>query len=112
MSNDYPNPILGGEAEASILNKISPRSLKLSPKMRFILDCVTGQDYGARGLRGESPMPLSITSDGFIIVGSMFIGEASDLERNVEGVLKTVEATKAEREAFNLMYKKHVTDWR
>lgn len=99
-------------SKKQILEKLDPQHLRLSPKMRWIIDSVTGRDFGARGPRGEKPGPISITSDSFVVAGSMFIGSAADLDQNINGVLDAVEATAAEREAFKLIYAQHVTDWR
>src|SRR5271166_1131369 len=95
-----------------LLDRLSPKKLNLSPKMRWMLDSVTGQDNGARGPRGELPQCLQITSDGFLTAGSMFLGNADDLQRNLDGVLCTVQASTDERIVFWEIYKAHTQDWR
>jgi hypothetical protein len=105
-------------SRASLILKLSPRKLKLSPKMRWIIDAVTGQDYGARGPMGQAPTHLNITSDGFVTTGgagsegAMFIGGFESFHNNLVGVLDTVEATEPERQEFWTLYLKNVTDWR
>jgi hypothetical protein len=100
------------DAKITLIEKLSPSKLKLSPKMRWLVDSLTGQDYGARGPRGEAPQMLQITSDGFVQAGSMFIGDYTDLKQNLDGVLYTIAATTDERITFWDIYKQHVMDWR
>jgi len=96
----------------SLIAKLSPGQIRLSPKMRWIIDSLTGQDYGARGPRGEMPAHLSITSDGYVQSGSMFLGDAGELSVNVEGVLQTIGVKPEERKAFDTLRRKNLTDWR
>ena len=100
------------DPKATVLEKLHPSNIRLSPKMRWLMDSLTGQDNGARGPRGEAPMMLQITSDGFVQAGSMFIGDARELMDNVEGVLDTVNATSDERIAFAAIIRRRVQDWR
>lgn len=101
-----------------LIAKLSPRYLKLSAKMRWVIDAVTGQDYGSRGPMGQAPTHLNITSDGFVMTGgagsegAMFIGGYESFKANLDGVLDTVDATTDERTAFWQLVKQHVTDWR
>jgi len=99
-------------ANKTLIEKLSPTKLRLSPKMRWIIDSVTAQDYGSRGPRGEAPGHLSITSDGYVLHGNMFIGAFQDMLENFKGVLDTIEATPAERSAFSQLVKFNTTDWR
>lgn len=96
----------------TLLSKLSPNQLRLSPKMRWLIDSITGQDNGARGPRGEAPGPLSITSDGYLMHSNMFIGDAQDLAININGILKVICATNKEKQAFAMLYQQNVTDWR
>jgi hypothetical protein len=99
-------------AVVTLMEKLSPAKLSLSPKMRWLIDSLTGQDNGARGPRGEAPQMLQITSDGFVQAGSMFIGSFDDLKDNLDGVLATVEASYSEQIAFWHLYQQHTMDWR
>lgn len=100
------------DSTTSLIAKLSPSQIRLSAKMRWIMDSLTGQDYGARGPRGEAPAHLSTTSDGYVQSGSMFIGDAGELSTNVEGVLQTIGITPKERKAFDVLRAQHLTDWR
>jgi hypothetical protein len=96
-----------------VIEKLSPAKVRLSPRMRWIVDSLTGQDYGARGPRGEAPGHISITSDGFLTHESMFLGSWDDLNRNLVGLLvDTLHLTKLELRAFWALYQQHVTDFR
>jgi len=86
--------------------------------MAAIVGAIIEHDYGARDGKGGQLGPLSITSDGFVIAQSSahetgaFIGEASDLERNLQALLSTANLTEDEAAEWNRLYRKNVTDWR
>jgi hypothetical protein len=100
------------DSATSLISKLSPSQIRLSPKMRWIIDSLTGQDHGARGPRGEAPAHLSVTSDGYVQSGSMFLGDVGELSVNVEGVLQTISVTPEERKVFDTLRRQNLTDWR
>lgn len=76
-----------------------------------------GFDYGARDRKGGQLTSLSITSDGFVIAtstasdgGGAFIGDASELKRNLDLYLEGL--SPEDRQEFNRLYRERVTDWR
>jgi hypothetical protein len=97
--------------------RVSPRKFNFSPKLCALVGAIIGHDYGVRDSRGGQLTSLSITSDGFVICGSTmgdgggaFIGDATDLERNL--ALWKAELTPEDRAEFERLYAVNVTDWR
>jgi hypothetical protein len=102
-----------------LAEKLNPRKLGFSPKMTALVGAILGYDYGVRDARGGVLTSLSITSDGHIICGSTasdgggaFVGDASDLDRNLSLLLNTAKLTKTELKAFKSIYTARVTDYR
>ena len=102
----------------NLAEKLNPRKLGYSPKMAAIVGAIIGHDYGSRDPRGGKIGHISITSDGFIIAQTTshetgaFLGEASDLERNLIMLVDDAKLTKEERAEYDRLYHSNVTDWR
>ena len=101
--------------------KINPRNLGFSPKLVAIVGAILGYDYGVRDRKGGLLSSLSITSDGYVIAsstasdgGGAFIGDAQDLDRNLEQFVMVLhnEVGDEEAEEFVRLYKVNVRDWR
>ena len=96
--------------------RINPRNFNFSPQLVAIVGAILGHDYGVRDRKGGLLTSISITSDGFIIAGSTahesgaFVGDASDMERNLEMLKKELSAEDAKR--FAEIYASRVRDWR
>lgn len=99
-------------------DKLNPRTLGFSPKIAYILQAVTGFDYGVRDGKGGYAASLSITSDGYMIAATSsresgaFLGDAGDLQRNLSALLNEAKLSPAERSEFDKLYASHVMDWR
>jgi len=105
-------------ATMTLVEKLDPGKLGFSPKMAALVGAIIGHDYGARDPRGGQFSSLSITSDGFLIAATTshesgaFVGSADDFKRNLDLLLETAKLTKTEREEFDALYRRNVTDWR
>jgi hypothetical protein len=77
--------------------------------MHFIISTILGEDWVTHA---DSSGGFSITSDGFVLSGSLLIGEVGDFERNVWGYVKVAELSNDEFRCFKLHYDAAVTDWR
>jgi hypothetical protein len=101
-----------------LAEKLNPHKLGFSPKMAALLGAILGHDYGVTDSRGGRLTSLSITSDGFVICGSTqhesgaFVGEVSDLERNLEFLLEAAHLDVSEAIAFERVYASRVQDYR
>jgi hypothetical protein len=99
-----------------LAEKLNPRKFGFSPKMAALLGAILGHDYGVTDSRGGRLISLSITSDGFVICGSTahesgaFVGEVSDLERNLEALLEAAHLDVSEAIAFERVYASRVQD--
>lgn len=107
--------------KSEFAERINPRNLGFSPKMSAIVGAIIGHDYGVRDRKGGQLTSLSITSDGFVTAhstasdgGGAFLGDAADLERNVEQFTLVLHdaASDEDAEEFERLYKANVTDWR
>lgn len=95
-------------------DRLHPRRFPgMSPKMAFIVGAIIGEDW-ANGPRGEtSPgSHFSITSDGGVICGNMFIGAASDFEDNLMRLEQAAKLNEEQRILFAKLKEVVVTDWR
>ncbi len=101
--------------------RINPRNLGFSPKMTAIVGAILGYDYGVRDRKGGQLTGLSITSDGFVTAsstasdgGGAFIGDAADLDRNIEQFVMVLHdgASDEDAEEFERIYKERVIDYR
>jgi hypothetical protein len=97
--------------------RVNPRKFNFSPRLSALVGAIIRFDYGVRDSRGGRLTSLSITSDGFVIAGSTmsdgggaFIGDASDLSRNIAMWLEELSAE--DRERFANLYDANVKDWR
>jgi hypothetical protein len=97
--------------------RINPKNFNFSPQLVAIVGAIIGHDYGVRDRKGGKLTSIAITSDGFIIAGSTasdgggaFIGEASDMERNLAEFKKELNAD--DLKLFNSIYASKVKDWR
>ena len=103
---------------SELVTKLNPTQYGFSPKLTAIVGGIIGHDYGVRDRKGGKLGPLSITSDGFVIAQSTahesgaFIGEARDLERNLELLLTDAKLTDDEQTEWDNLYRRNVTDWR
>ena len=104
-----------------LAERINPRNLGFSPKLTAIVGAILGHDYGVRDRKGGLLSSLSITSDGYVTAsstasdgGGAFIGDAQDLDRNLEQFVMVLhnEVGDEEAEEFERLYKANVTDWR
>jgi hypothetical protein len=77
------------------------RFTEMSPKMAFIVGAIIGEDW-AKGPRGEtSPgSHFSITSDGFVICGNMFIGAVDEFDKNLEQLEQAAKLNEEQRILF------------
>jgi len=92
------------------VEKLAPDYLRTSPKMTAILGALTGERWTEPRM-----IRIYITSDRFALgehegeVGAnYFIGAASDLERNINGVCNAVGLTPTERVEFARTAMKHI----
>jgi len=98
--------------------KLNPSKYGFSPKLTAIVGGILGVDYGVRDRKGGKLGALSITSDGFVIAQSTahesgaFVGDARDLERNLELLLTDAKLTPEEQTEWDNAYRRNVTDWR
>ena len=104
-----------------LAERINPRNLGFSPKLTAIVGAIIGHDYGVRDRKGGLLSSLSITSDGYVMAsstasdgGGAFIGDAQDLDRNLDQFVMVLhnEVGDEEAEEFERLYKANVTDWR
>jgi hypothetical protein len=88
--------------------KLHPdRFTAMSGKMTAIVAYVLGESWT------EPPiLALSVTSDGYVTTDSDFLGEASDLDRNLLNLLIAAGLTTEERAEFERCYRERVDDWR
>lgn len=111
---------MSGDSKEAFAKRINPRNLGFSPKLTAIVGAILGHDYGVRDGRGGLLTSISITSDGFVIAGSTahesgaFIGDAADLDRNLEMYLMEVASSGSDEDAeeFRRIYAVTVKDWR
>lgn len=96
----------------SLRSKLHPRHFTgMSPKMGWIVSVFLGTDWAA-GPRGEKPIgSFSITSDGFVQIGNMFIGGKKDFERNLITLLHAAKLNMQEATLFSQLYADKVQDW-
>lgn len=89
------------------------RFTDMSPKMAFIVGAILGEDW-ASGPRGEqaSTTHFSVTSDGYVVAGNMFIGSADDFDDNLERLEQAAKLNEEQRKLFARLKALHVTDWR
>lgn len=95
-------------------DRLHPRHFPgMSPKMAFIVGAFLGEDW-AKGPRGESSLNarFSITSDGFVICGNMFLGDASDFEGNLERLEQSADFNEEQRILFAHLKRDKIKDWR
>ena len=104
-----------------LAERINPRNLGFSPKLTAIVGAIIGHDYGVRDRKGGLLSSLSITSDGYVMAsstasdgGGAFIGDAQDLDRNLEQYIMVLhdDVSDEDAEEFERLYKANVTDWR
>lgn len=85
------------QIKKSLIHKLHPSRLRVSGKFCALLGCLLDQKWT------EPTIPsILITSDGFLLGHkdggyNEFIGDASDLIRNINDVCDVVEATDDER---------------
>ncbi len=97
--------------------KLSPaRFTGMSPKMAAMVEAIVKP---ARPTVEPVLGGLSITSDGFVLAQagppvchSIFLGAASDWERNWANLLDAAGLTAEEREEAERRYQRNVRDWR
>lgn len=102
------------DAFASLRQKLHPTRLRLSPRMRALVDFVLGERFTTPWVEA-----LSITSDDFVVLQPAddsgllhdeLLGEADDLYRNYAGVLQVVGVTGAEARQFYDHYARRASD--
>jgi hypothetical protein len=92
----------------TLADKLHPdRYTAMSGRMAAIVAYVLGEDWTDPAIAA-----LSVTSDGFVITDSDFIGEAADLDRNLLDLLALASLTAEERQEFERRYRERVDDWR
>ncbi len=96
-----------GEVLDSLITKFS--RLNTGDTLMFCISTILGTDWvtSPRAAGG-----LSITSDGFVVSGGLFVGSADDLVRNLVNVCDLLELTEDERDLLYELYRSRVTDWR
>jgi hypothetical protein len=99
---------LGTVVSVTLADKLRPdRYTAMSGRMAAIVAYVLDEDWTEPAIAA-----LSVTSDGFAMTDSDFIGEAADLDRNLLVLLATAEVTAEERQEFERRYRERVDDWR
>ena len=91
----------------SLVTKLDPAHIKLSRRMTAIVACILGQEWTEPRMAW-----LYIDSQGMFGSESNFIGPASDLERNLTGMLGVAEVTAEERLLFEKLLKASIDDHR
>lgn len=79
----------------------------MSGKMAAILGYILGVKWTEPEIT-----ELSITSDGFLVTTSHFLGTASDLETNIRNLFEVVDLSPEHREVFNELFRDKVSDFR
>lgn len=100
--------------------RINPRNFGFSPKLTAIVGAIIRHDYGVRDRKGGYLTGLSITSDGYIMAsstasdgGGEFLGDARELDRNLETWEMDVrENSDEDFEEFARLYAQNVRDYR
>lgn len=83
------------------------RFTDMSGMMAAILGYILGVKWTEPAITG-----LSITSDGFLVSMSHFLGAASDLETNIRNLFEVVDLSPEHREVFNELFRDKVSDFR
>lgn len=92
----------------SIAEKLHPdRFTAMSPKMTAIVAYVLGEHWTEPEIRW-----MSVSSDGYVTTDSDFIGDASDLNRNLRKLLIAAQLSPDEREEFARLFRERVDDYR
>ena len=89
--------------------KLSPRRIASSDKMRFIISLIVGENWVTHP---DASGGFSITSDGFVMSGSLLVAQVSEFERNINGYLEVAELDEQEMSLFKKLYACAVQDWR
>jgi hypothetical protein len=92
----------------SLIQKLHPSNFTaMSPKMAAIVAYILGVKWTDPELRS-----LAITSDGYVVSDSLFIGSVDDLERNINELLNVAGLTEEELNDWHKRYRFLVIDWR
>lgn len=85
----------------------------MSAKMAFIVGAILGENW-ASGPRGEQSKgtTFSITSDGHVIAGGMYIGVAEEFNDNLERLEQAAKLNEEQRKMFALLRAAHTHDCR
>jgi hypothetical protein len=92
----------------TLADKLHPtRFTAMSGRMAAIIGYVLDEDWSEPAITA-----LSVTSDGYVTTITEFMGEASDLDRNLLNLLIAADVTDDERAEFERRYRERVDDWR
>lgn len=84
------------------------REVQTSDRMGWIVSTVLGQDWVTHPRASGG---FSITSDGFVVSGGLFVGSLEDFQGNILGFLTAAGVTAAEFELFRGLYSLRVSTW-
>ncbi len=99
---------------AELKQRLHPkRFTNMSPKMAFIVGAILGENW-ASGNRGEQSKDTKfcITSDGFVVSETIFIGSVDDFEDNLERLEQVAKLNEEQRQMFAKLRALAITDYR
>ena len=99
-----------GFSDRELKEQLHPHRITgASDQMYFIISTILGAGWveHPRAYGG-----FSITSDGFVTSGGLFLGGVDDFERNVKGYVAAAELPKHIENRFWDRYARIVSDWR
>jgi hypothetical protein len=93
-----------------LLEKLHPLKVKgYSNKMYFIISRIMDTTWVTHP---DAWGPLTVTSDGFVQCGSLFIGTADELQNNLSKYTADAGLTIEEQDRFDIVCKENIADWR
>lgn len=99
-------------AREILVDKLHPRhhSQDFSPRLMAIVGGILGQDW-VRAPHGELLTHFTITSDGYFLSQSCFLGTAAETLDNIGLLLEAADLDDLDRVAWSIAYRDHVLDW-
>ena len=103
-----------------LINKLHPSKVPskvtgFSPQMYLIVSSILGQSWSVGLSNQDSLRPgrgFSITSDGFVTSGRLFLGSVAQFVVDIRLYLDAAKLSQADRIAFWALYDDIVSDWR
>ena len=83
--------------------------VRASDKMEWIISSIDGS---GRVMCAQGGGGFSITSDGHVLSGDLFLGSVVDFERNIRGFASAAKLDDDELALFATMYSEITYDWR